>query len=36
MTKTQLLGLAAEVGAEGVGAQNTKAEITAAILEAGR
>jgi len=36
MTKAQLLAMAGEVGAEGVGAQNTKAEITAAILEARR
>jgi hypothetical protein len=33
MTKARLLAVAGEVGAVGVSTQNTKAEITAAILE---
>jgi hypothetical protein len=32
-TKTELLDLAAELGVEGVSSSNTKAQITAAILD---
>lgn len=35
MTKAQLIGLAAELGAEGVSSRNTKIQIVEAIEEAG-